>query len=161
MERSFMNQGIVMKKLVWEEEVRNQRRKMGLDEIHQECSKRNDEKIRKALEQKKSAKKEEYREEGKSSGNNDLIVGINETKQEKKIEPEPEKSIQRDETHRESLDMAQTPTTSTENEGCNAHEKSTLSNSKIQREELGISYIFSQAMQKTFIFSIFFILFGA
>ena len=54
MERSFMNQGIVMKKIVWEEEVRTKRRQMGLDQIHSECSKRNDEKIKKHLELMKS-----------------------------------------------------------------------------------------------------------
>ena len=62
MERSFMNQGIIMKKIVWEEEVRTKRRQMGLDEIHNECSKRNDEKIKKhieLLEQKKLQKKTE------------------------------------------------------------------------------------------------------
>ena len=87
MERSFMNQGIVMKKLVWEEEVRNKRRQMGLDEIHDECSKRNDEKIRKALEQRKSQCT--LQENPKSVGDIDNICSDNNVET---IEPEPEKS---------------------------------------------------------------------
>ena len=102
MERSFMNQGIVMKKLVWEEEVRNKRRQMGLDEIHQECSIRNDEKIRKALEKKHKKKKERVEEEG-IQANNDLVEGDDESNQDKNIEPEPEKEIKRE----DSVDMEQ------------------------------------------------------
>ena len=102
MERSFMNQGIVMKKLVWEEEVRNKRRQMGLDEIHQECSIRNDEKIRKALEKKDRKKKERAEEEG-IQANNDLVEGVDESNQDKNVEPEPEKEIKRD----DSVDMEQ------------------------------------------------------
>ena len=69
MERSFMNQGIVMKKIVWEEEVRTKRRQMGLDQIHNECSKRNDEKIRKRLELKRS--QETLKEEPKTINEKD------------------------------------------------------------------------------------------
>ena len=102
MERSFMNQGIVMKKLVWEEEVRNKRRQMGLDEIHQECSIRNDEKIRKALEKKDRKKKERAEEEG-IQANNDRVEGLDESNQDKKVQPEPEKEIKRE----DSVDMEQ------------------------------------------------------
>ena len=100
MERSFMNQGIVMKKLVWEEEVRNKRRQMGLDEIHDECSKRNDEKIRKALEQRKSQSTLE--ESPKSVGDVDNIYSSNKLET---IEPEPEKSHKKQE---EIFDMKKT-----------------------------------------------------
>ena len=93
MERSFMNQGIIMKKLVWEEEVRNKRRQMGLDEIHDECSKRNDEKIRKALEKRQSEKSE------KDEDTPALQKDDNgqESKNVSKIEPEPEKNYEREE----------------------------------------------------------------
>ena len=106
MERSFMNQGIVMKKLVWEEEVRNKRRQMGLDEIHNECSKRNDEKIRKALEQKKSQEEEEMKEGQKPVNNResvpenakDIENDINDVDKHNvsKIEPEHEKPHEKD-----------------------------------------------------------------
>ena len=74
MERSFMNQGIVMKKIVWEEEVRTKRRQMGLDQIHDECSKRNDEKIKKRIAQKRS--QEKLKEQNKTSNEKEVFYQL-------------------------------------------------------------------------------------
>ena len=123
MERSFMNQGIVMKKLVWEEEVRNKRRQMGLDEIHQECSKRNDEKIKKALEKKERRNKEENGEESDSKADKGLSDEIDKAQENRNIEPEPEKSVKR----KESNDSKQWPSTSKDSEENNADEKTSPS----------------------------------
>ena len=123
MERSFMNQGIVMKKLVWEEEVRNKRRQMGLDEIHQECSKRNDEKIKKALEKKERRNKGEIGEESDYKADKDLAVESNKAQEDRNIEPEPEKSVKRI----ESIDTKRWPATSKDNDENNADEKSSTS----------------------------------
>lgn len=44
-ERSLFRQNKDQIRVTWEEEVRTQRRLMGLDEINEECSKRNDERL--------------------------------------------------------------------------------------------------------------------
>ena len=129
MERSFMNQGIVMKKLVWEEEVRNKRRQMGLDEIHQECSIRNDEKIRKALEKKDKKRKERAEEEG-IQANNDLVEDVDESNQDKNVEPEPEKEIKRE----DSVDMEQKSHRVSGHEKKDCLKRLDTSNSKIVNE---------------------------
>ena len=132
MERSFMNQGIVMKKLVWEEEVRNKRRQMGLDEIHQECSKRNDEKIRKALEKKERKKKECMEEEGIKT-EKDLVDAVNKSNQVGKVEPEPEKTIKSE----DSVDMKQSLAGRTEPDESISVEKMSNSGPKIVRKNPG------------------------
>ena len=53
MEKSFLNQGKDLKKMVWEEEVRVKRRELGLDTVNEENSRRNDEIIKRNLEKRK------------------------------------------------------------------------------------------------------------